>query len=111
MTAIPKRLATAILSDSVGVIYTAPDDSTARVMGANIVNNAAVAVTYSLWSPEGGSPSDANRLSHEVSIGGNSRADVSELLRQDIEGGWSVYGQADVAGVLTLTMSGTVFTE
>ena len=60
-------------------------------------------------APEGATPTDGNALVKTYPIAGNSRKDVSELLRQDIEAGWSIIGEASVAGVLTLTMSGPQF--
>jgi hypothetical protein len=111
MSAVPARLCTAVLETTPAVVYTAGEGETARVMGANLLNNSTSDETYSLWLPEGGSPSDANRIAHTLTIGAGQRKDVSELLRQDIEPGWSLYGQASTAGVLTLVVSGTVFTE
>jgi hypothetical protein len=84
-----------------------------RIMGANLVNNSPVEETYTLWAPApGGSPADGSlQTPTTFSIPANSRKDVAELLRLDVEDGGAVFGQASTADVLILTLSASEFTE
>lgn len=108
----PGRFATVLLTTSSQALFTVPSGEIWRVLGASIVNTSGSEATYTLWAPAGGSPSDANLLAEDKAVaGGGTPQDVSGVLRQDFEAGFSLYGQSNTDNVLTLTISGTKFTE
>jgi hypothetical protein len=84
-----------------------------RIMGANLVNNSPNEETYTLWAPAPGSSPADNSLQTPTtfSMPANSRKDVAELLRLDVENGGSIFGRASTAEVLILTLSASEFTE
>lgn len=108
----PGRLATVLLTTTTQALFTVPAGQIWRVLGASIVNTSSAEATYTLWAPGGGAPSDANLLSEDKAVaGGGTPQDVSSLLRQDFEAGFSLHGKSNTDNVLTLTVSGTRFTE
>jgi len=107
----PKRLAQVLLEATPAAVYTAPASTSARIDACSICNNGPDEETVTIWSPSGGSTSDANVIVRDFAIPGNAEKEVTHLLRQVVEAGGTVVAQASTGGILTLTMSGPEFTE
>lgn len=100
-----KRLATAQLTTTPAIIYTAEGVS-ARIFMARMTSISPNEESFSFWAPEGGSPADTNVIADEDGIAANDSIEIGQLKELVLEPGWSLWGQAGTEAVLTVVISG-----
>jgi hypothetical protein len=114
MTTTPKRLFTGRVGATVTSMVALAADATVtqQITAASVENTDASDHTLTLWAPTGGSPGATNVVLTTLTIPGKTNANggfrsLEPYLRgKVIAAGYSIQGQADVDGVLTVIIDG-----
>ncbi len=106
-------MSTAIILDegtelpaSVGTQFTAADGIT-RITAYSIVNTTTSVISYTIHLvPSGDSPTDANKIAHQVEVNAGADVQVAAAIGQILNSSDTIQAFASSAGSLTQRVSG-----
>lgn len=80
----------------------------AAIHAATVCNTSASDATLSIWvAMDGGAAADGNKVYDDLSIVAGDSVSLANLVNHALPTGAKIYGQAQTASALTLTVSGT----